>query len=298
MKKLFFIIISKIIQKKSIFFLLTFSIVAVTSHAQVFYGQLINKDNGQAIPYANIGIIGKNIGTVSDISGIFRIELNSIYDRDTLCISCIGYEQKTFLIADLKNDLKTIEQNTIRLSPKTYQLDEITIKPLNAKTCILGNYCDPNSTYGNAFYSENLGTEIGVLMKPPRKRNKVYLKSFRFYVGEFTFNKFPVRLNIYNLKNGLPYENILKDPIFLEITSKGEYMIDLKKYNIIVNGDFFVSLEYYKIPDSSQGKLLFCAVHHRKMNNGKSYYRLSSHGKWMTESYDNIGFSIEASCEE
>lgn len=48
--------------------------------------------------FANIGITGKNIGTVSATAGWFKIELNSKSDKDTLCISCIGYERKTYLV--------------------------------------------------------------------------------------------------------------------------------------------------------------------------------------------------------
>jgi hypothetical protein len=259
---------------------------------------LINKESGQPILFANIGITGKNIGTVSDATGWFKIELNSIFDEDTLCISCIGYEMRTYLIRDFKDNIRNADQVKIELLPKSYLLEEVIIQPVDTKIYTLGNFCESNSTYGNAFYSDILGTEMGVIMNLPRNKNNAFLKNFRFYVGEFTFDKFPVRLNIYNLKNDLPYENILEKPIFLEITSEGEYIIDLKKYNIITNGDFFISLEYYKIADQTEGKLTFCAVHNRRMNEGNGYYRLTSQGDWKRELFDNVGFSVQVECEK
>jgi hypothetical protein len=162
---------------------------------------------------------------------------------------------------------------------------------------MLGNFCEPDSPYGNAFYSNQLGTELGVLIKLPPKKDKAYLKNFRFNVGKFTFDKFTVKLNIYNLKNGLPNENILREPIFIELTSANEYIIDLKKYNILINGDFFISLEYFKICDGKEGELVFCAVHNKKINNN-GFYRLTSQGNWIPEFSDNSGFSVEVECQK
>ena len=277
--------------------IIIFGFYFFSSFSQIYSGQLFNIDSGQPIPFVNIGIIGKNTGTVSDVEGRFNIELNSIFDNDTLCISSIGYENIKQLVSDFKDEIGDIDLVKIALSPKVYQLNEVIIRPINTKIYTIGNFCGPNSTYGNAFYSKNLGTEVGVIIKLPRNKNKAYLKNFRFYVGHFTFDKFPVRLNIYNLKNGLPYENIFTEPIFLEITSAGEYIIDLVDYNISTNGDFFISLEYYRIPDQTKGELIFCAVHNRKMNKGNGYYRLTSQGNWMPEYGDNVGFSVQLECE-
>jgi hypothetical protein len=269
-----------------------------SSFSQIYSGQLIDRESGQPILFANIGIVGKNIGTVSDVTGYFRIELNSKFDKDTLCISCIGYEKSTYLIGDFKDNIINADQVKIELLPKSYPLEEVIIQPVDTKTYTLGNFCEPNSPYGNAFYSDKLGTEMGVIINLPRKKNIAFLKNFRFYIGEFTFDRFPVRLNIYNLKNNQPYENILAEPIFLDISSAGEYIIDLEKYNIIVNGDFFISLEYYKIADQNEGELTFCAVHNRKMNKGNGYYRLTSQGDWKREMFDNVGFSVQVECEK
>lgn len=280
----------------SILAILIFAIFV--SFSQNYSGQIINIESGKPIPYSNIGIIGKTVGTTSDANGFFTIDLNGRFDNDTLGISCIGYTSKKYQIRNFKDDVRNTEKVKIELSPKIYQLAEVTIKPLKTKIYILGNYCEANSSYGNAFYSEQLGTEIGVLIKLPRKNKKAYLQSFRFYVGEFTFEKFPVRLNIYNLKNNRPYENILTEPIFFEIKSEGEYIIDLENYNIILDEDFFISLEYYKIPEITIGKLIFCATHRKNINKGNSYYRFTSQSNWEPEPIDNVGFSVQIECEK
>ena len=281
---------------KAIYLLFICIIYYSDSLSQMYSVQLINKDDGKQIPYANIGIMNKNIGTVSNTKGEFNIELSSEYDNDTLYISCIGYERKAYLISNFKNSFRSTDQIIIELQPKIYELAEVVVRPIGTKIYTLGNFCESNSAYGNAFYSKELGTEIGVLINLPDNKNNAYLQNFRFYVGKFTFNKFPVRLNVYNLKNGKPDENILTEPIFIELTTVGEYIIELEKYQIRTNGDFFISLEYYRVSDGKKGELIFCAVENENKRNG--YFRLTSQGSWMPEFAANTGFSVQVKCEE
>jgi len=283
---------------KSFFVLVILCLPSLGSLSQTYSGQIIDIVSGNPVPYANIGIIGKNLGTASDANGFFKIELNSKFDKDTLGISCIGYTNRKYQISGFKNDVRNPDKVRVDLSPKIYQLTEVIIKPVKRKIYTLGNYCDSNSSYGNAFYSNQLGTEMGVMIKLPQKKVEAYLQTFRFFIGEFTYEKFPVRLNIYNLMNDKPYENILTEPIYVEIKSGGEYIIDLKQYNIILNEDFFISLEYYKVPDRTKGKLIFCATHRKNDNKGNSYFRLTSQGNWEPEPVDNIGFSVQIECEK
>ncbi|MFH1196468.1 MAG: carboxypeptidase-like regulatory domain-containing protein [bacterium] len=283
---------------KYIILLLISCISAFQTYSQIYSGQLIDVESGLTIQYANIGIVGKNVGTVSDNNGLFTIELSNNFNNDSLCISCIGYEKKTFLIRDLKNSISDLEQFRIELKSKIYQFDEIVVRPINTKVYTLGNFCEPDSPYGNSFPSKNLGTEIGVMIKLPEEVDKAYLKKLRYFVGEFTYDYFTVRLNVYNINNGLPDKNILKEQIFIDITSTGEYIINLQRNNIVITEDFFISLEYFKIPDQKEEKLIFCAVHNSDIYGGNGYYRLTSQGKWNREYGDNLGFSVEVNCKQ
>ena len=265
--------------------------------AQEYAGFVVNAESGEPVPYANIGIVSKDIGTVSDARGWFTIGLDNEFDQDTLCISCIGYAAEKQQVDYFKRRYRNASGFRIRLSPMAYQLDEVVIKPVETRSYTLGNFCDSSSCYGNTFHSGELGTEIGVLMEMPRKREKAFLKSLRFYVGECTYDNFPVRVNIYTLDDGLPGTNILREAIFIDITAEGEYLVPLGKYNITVDGDFFVSLEYYRVHKKAEGKLIFCAVHNKKEYKGNGFYRLASHGAWTPEYGDNLGFSVVVECE-
>lgn len=276
---------------------LLFSCYTNFTFGQVYSGKLINSQNHQPVPYANIGIVGENIGTTSDVKGFFSIILKSEFNKDILRISSIGFESKEYVIESFKQEFQNDNTVEIILLPKTYSISEVIIRPVKTRYFTLGNLCDSASCYGNAFYSKQLGTEIGVRIKLPSRVKKTYINSFRFYVGEFTYSSFPVRLNIYNLDNGLPFENILKEPIFIEIKDKGEYNIDLSKMNIAADGDFFISLEYYRIADEVDGKLIFCAVQPKSKKQDNDFYRFTSQGKWMPGFGDNLGFSVQVECK-
>jgi len=281
--------------KRSIFmFLMGFCTLG--AFTQTHSARLSNAESGTPVAFANIGIINRNIGTVSDTEGWFKIELDSLYSNDTMRISCIGYFDMQISVRDFKKRTGNNDPVIIELLPKSYNLDEVIVEPGNTRSHTLGYACDSNSAYGNAFYSKELGTEMGVVIRLPRKADEAYLKSFRCYVGDFSFETFPVRLNIYDLKNGLPDKNILKEPIFFEITSTGEYIVDLRKYNITTRDDVFVSLEYYRLLEKEEGKLVFCAVHEAGRNKGSSFYRWTSQGNWQKEMFDHVGFSIEVEC--
>ena len=279
------------------FYLLTICLIYYSApFSQIYSGKLVDKNSRITIPYVNIGIVNKNIGTVSNAKGEFKLELNSAKENDTLFISCIGYERKEYLISSFINSFGSIDQILIELQPKIYELADVVIKPFGTKIYTLGNFCESNSAYGNAFYSKELGTEIGILIKLPDNKNIAFLQNFRFEVGKFTFDKFPVRLNVYDVINGMPNENILREPIFININSTDEYIVEMEKYKIITNGDFFITLEYYRIADGKEGELVFCAVENE--NNGNGYFRLTSQGSWMPEIVANTGFSVQIKCEE
>jgi len=41
--------------------------------AQIVEGRIMDKDTGESIPYVNIGLIGKGIGTVGDELGMAKV---------------------------------------------------------------------------------------------------------------------------------------------------------------------------------------------------------------------------------
>jgi hypothetical protein len=73
---------------------LKFLVLVFLTHSiygQTYYGLILNSETGLPIEYVNIGVFGKNIGTVSDNNGKYTLTVDPQYDDDTLLVSCIGF---------------------------------------------------------------------------------------------------------------------------------------------------------------------------------------------------------------
>jgi hypothetical protein len=119
---------------KKIALLLAFSLFfTLFSYSSFFSGNTINSKTKKPVEYVNIGIVGKNIGTVADENGKYKIDLDSKYDNDTLRFSCIGYSSFSIKVADFKK-LKS----DILLEEKITEMKEVVIFPKVFKQKTLG----------------------------------------------------------------------------------------------------------------------------------------------------------------
>ncbi len=74
------------------------------------------------IPYASISILGKAIGTITNVDGDFDLKIKSSHKTDTLVISCLGYTQR-FIELDTLQSVKV----NLRLRPIDIRIREIEI---------------------------------------------------------------------------------------------------------------------------------------------------------------------------
>ena len=258
-----------------IVFILTFSVL----HGQNrIAGSVLNAESNLPVEYVNIGIVGKNIGTVSDKNGQFNLLIESQYLNDSLLFSCIGYESCSVKISDIK------ENDIIPLKEKPFLLNEVVVIPRIFKEQVFG--IASKSGIGVAgFKNNNLGYECGLLMK---NKKRTEIKSVKVNISSCAYDTIFYRLNIYEVKEKGNFENILTEPIYV-IASKenvlnGSLQVDLTEQNIVVNGNFLVTLEHVR--DLGNGGLWFPASLKQK-----TYYRKTSQGKWKTVP---IGISLSA----
>ena len=204
------------------------------------YSQIAGKcvDNyGKGIPYVNISIKGKTIGTVSNSSGDFFIENSSINEKDSLIFSHLNFERKT----------KGIPLNTdvIQLDSKVHSLKEVVVssKKRKYKEKIVGTQTT-NENIVTCFKSNNLGTEIGKIINV--KKNKTYdLKSVQFNIPVFEYKSATFRINFYTITNNtinLIKENGIDNVI--KITKSGMVKFDLSDQYLSFENDFLVAIEW------------------------------------------------------
>lgn len=265
-------------------FLFVFMYCSLIINGQTNYkGNLSDKTSHEVLPYVNIGIVGKNIGTVSDIHGNFELDLQKENDNDTLKISMIGYESLEFIVSDFKKHLRQTPQ--LQLAQKTTELKEVVISGRELKKKILGNKTESKSIVGG-FTSNELGNEVGIVIKI--KRSPTYLKQFCANITNNRYDSLKFRLNFYNLKDGLPHQRITKENII--VTSKlkkGKLVVDLTEYDIVVEDDFFVSLEWIENLGEEDG--LYFSM---GFLGSPIISRHTSQGNWEKVGAVSIGFNV------
>jgi hypothetical protein len=262
--------------------ILALLLICNSTIGQKISGIVSNENSKTPVKYVNIGIAGKNIGTVCNFEGKYSLTADSQYDNDILLFSSIGYMPFSIKIADLRKK----ENQNVSMKEMAYELGEVIIRPKIFKQQTLG----VTSHYKcvSAGFKDNLfGYELGVLMKV---KKTAFLKSVNINIASCTFDSIFYRLNIYKVAGDMRFENILNEPIFIQMSKeevKEEIHIDLLPQNIVVDGDFLVTLEHIK--DLGEGYLYFCAG-----ITDKTYYRKTSQGQWET---GPVGISISVDAE-
>jgi CarboxypepD_reg-like domain/Secretin and TonB N terminus short domain len=131
---------------------------------EVFQGIIIDKKTKKPLPYANIGINGANLGTISNLEGRFQLQIPKKYSDSLIYISYIGYENlsarlpentKGPVLIELEKTTISLQEVIIRYQDPNYLLNE-TLKKINE------NYLSEYSTM-TAYFREYV------------KKNKKYL---------------------------------------------------------------------------------------------------------------------------
>lgn len=207
--------------------------------------QVIDAATQQGIPYVNIGIFEKQFGTVSDEQGFFTLSIPDKYLKDSLSFSSIGYQMKSFLISDLL--LQANKSFKVSLVAETLVLNEVSVvsKKLKNKTegskILLG-------LMESGLSTNYEGAEIGNVISIS-KPSKVTAFGLQVHHISDTGNWF--RLNFYNVVEEKPSEKIAIPNIIFQIPESGDFELDLNQYEIYLDGDTFVSIEFVNVATDS-----------------------------------------------
>ena len=93
-----------------------------TEHSnKVLKGLVLDANNQSPLPYANINVLRKNKGVITNEEGYFTINISDLNKTDTLRISYIGYKTKDLTIEELKIS------SIISLKEENLMLNHITL---------------------------------------------------------------------------------------------------------------------------------------------------------------------------
>ena len=249
----------------SIIFFLSFYFCSFSQEI-IIEGKVQDLKNNTNLSFANIGIANKNVGTVSNENGAFRLKLiGKENSNDTILFTYVGYKTKNVLVYSLKS-----KYNIILLEPKTNVLSEVVIKPKRFRIKEIGRSA---SGFGlmhmnvNNYYEKDvhdwLSKESGMRLAINKECK---IKDLNFNITSNQFKSVKFRVNFYKIENGLPTELIVDKNIIFEI--KDAYL-----------GWFNVNLEHYNINFHKDTKEVVVAiqwVESKKMNEKSKYFAIST----------------------
>ncbi|MDB5024490.1 MAG: outer membrane protein with a CnaB-type/M14 peptidase domain [Mucilaginibacter sp.] len=251
-------------------------------------GVITDAEDNKPVPYVSIGIINKTDGTVSTVTGNFKIDLDvQVNDSDTLKFSSVGYKSKAFLVADIHHMLSdSLLRVSLEKSVKELKQADVNYKRVKVK--ILG-YETESKLFGYGFSSNVMGGQAGVRI--PIKHSNTSIENFSFFIIRNSFERLTFRLNVYQITDGKPGTNILNDNIILKIGDKqtGKITVDLSSYHITADNDVLVGLEWIEAqPATTTGTFAIAAVLF-----GSTYFKQASQYYWQKRR-TGLGFSVKA----
>ena len=227
--------------------ILLFILLSGLAHGQkTIVGKILRKTTKEPIPYANIGFVNSNVGTISNYDGSFSILIPKRLINDTLTFTSLGFFKEVLAA----NPLESKKEYTIYLNEKAIILNSVvvTAKRVKEKLITLGNTSfnqgnyEPDTIYAGRAVSLLIDTRSfkrGITFPFMVKKAALYIFQNRFE----TF-KFRIRINKYDNLTGKPGEDLIEKNIIVESSiSNGWINFDLSALNFKAEGPFFITFE-------------------------------------------------------
>ncbi|TGE15295.1 carboxypeptidase-like regulatory domain-containing protein [Hymenobacter elongatus] len=251
-------------------------LLPATTRAQVISGKILDAKTHAVLPFVNIGVLHKSVGTVADAQGAYHLSVASVSAHDTIRVSGLGFRPRLLRVQELQ------QQPTVELSPEAVLLREVKVKAKGfyKRTHLLG-FKNPDASGTLTMSSNDLGTEIGSVINLSRRPTRVVNANFNVaynHSGPLTF-----RVNMYRLRpDGKPSEEKLlrRDVIVTFGSEKGTISVDLTPDQLILDEDFMLALEWIDGPNQAQVKSNLAFVAGLGYANNDFYLRQTSQATW------------------
>lgn len=117
---------------KNVFIVINLLLFALPLFSQTgtIRGRVFNEQNNEAIPFANIGIVGTNTGTSTDIDGNYRL-INLSPGVYNVSVSCLGYKNKTIFEVQATSAKTTFIDIALESATAELQAVEVKASPFN-----------------------------------------------------------------------------------------------------------------------------------------------------------------------
>jgi hypothetical protein len=244
--------------------------------AQPISGHITDSRTQAALPYVNIGLVGKALGTVTDEQGTYQLPFQEPLANATVRVSSLGYAARNLTLRELA------AQPNLALVPEAVALNEVQVrgKALFRRTHTLGNTGNAEMAT-NTLASNSLGGQVGTVIKLSRQPTRIVNAVFniaRSSPGQVTF-----RVNMYRLgPDGTPTEVKLlpRDVIVTSPIVRGPITVDLSTDQLVLNEDFFLAIELLKWDNPAPHGAEFAFSAALGYFHNEIYYRFTSQAPW------------------
>lgn len=278
------------------FVLYTVLLVVLPLQAQMaFNGSVVDAVTGEPLPFVNIGVVDRAIGTVSDEDGNFLLEFRreKVGPADFLRISSLGYESTEIPLSRLEQSRTHF---TFRLKPAPIGLDEVMVSTAELFEVEEEVGYPDMMGRGIGYWKDSvaLGGELGSRIRVTQGLRR--LNALFFQVLDNPSDSVQLRVNIYktDIKSTYPGTNANKSgKSILHTLRKGESLvvIDLSYADIWVSEDFIISLELLGVYGTERVGLSLPAG---ASPGGESFRRYASQSRWERLEESAMGFSVQS----
>ncbi|MGG5487870.1 serine hydrolase [Winogradskyella sp.] len=216
-----------------------------TSDAQVkLAGKIINANSNEAIPYANIGILNTEVGTISNEDGSFSIQIPKEKLNSSIIFSSLGFVSQTANVSSFSDKLNVL----IQLKEDVTKLDPVTLSFKRSKK--------ESETYGNGkslllsgqlHYDRLKAGSAMALMVKKENRDLKFITNASLYIAKNLSPEFKVRFRLMSVDSltNEPGKDLINEQI-IEISDikKGWLNFEVKELHKITDGSFFIVFEW------------------------------------------------------
>jgi hypothetical protein len=233
----------------------------------------LSETTKEPLIYASVGIINRNLGTVTDSLGRFSLSVPVEFINDSIRISAVGYVPKTFAVKDI-----AAIPDTIFLADDAVLLNEVVVKPLRIKHKTAGRKGDGGFIYIEVEGYKAAGQGLAI---PLKVKERAWLKEFGFAImtDNAPLSHMKFRVNVYR-KEGDEYILENMHPIYFDYDKSqlhdGLFTYKFLREVMLEDGDFYVELEF--LENFSNEYFIMKS----KPLTGKTRYRYASQSKWET----------------
>lgn len=246
---------------------------------------LVTDLNDKPLPYANIGILKGNQGTVSGENGSFTWRSSGANRADTVRVSMVGYEHQDWPLAQL---IQRAANGPLRfkLKRQSLLLSEVVVKTRRAVRQVVGNATE-SRFFSVGFSSEQAGAQMGIRVRA--SKTPTYIEKVDFHISYNRYDSLTIRLTVYQLENGVPTHNLMSRPVLVRLGRQtGRVAFDLGAQPIAITNDVLVALELLDGQGGPDRGLYLSAG----MLNGSTYHRRASQGAWRQSKGIGAGIQV------